>query len=138
MYSRIQYLKSIHPFRSSFVYNNLMYGLVTAISEKLGNKTWEELIQTNIYTPLGMTASTFMTTVNRQNSDVAQGYVDDFDSGGVFPVPGDFNRYMVNQIYCLQKRHWIISLSLSHAGIVWDLLPRLVLDSFVPVMQTFE
>ncbi|XP_033751010.1 protein flp-like [Pecten maximus] len=91
--SRIKNLKSIHPFRSSFMYNNLMYGLVTEISEKLGHKTWQQLINTNIFTPLGMTGSTFMTTVNRKNTDVAQGYVDDFDTGAIVPVPEELNRF---------------------------------------------
>ncbi|XP_060082792.1 uncharacterized protein LOC132562079 [Ylistrum balloti] len=91
--SRIKYLKSIYPFRSSFLYSNLMYGLVTDISEKLGHKTWQELIKTNIFTPLGMTGSTFMTTVNRNNAEVAQGYVDDYDTGGIIPVPEQLNRH---------------------------------------------
>nr|XP_034324761.1 gigasin-6-like isoform X2 [Crassostrea gigas] len=38
---RMPYIESVHPFRTSFVYSNLNYALVTYISENLGEKVWK-------------------------------------------------------------------------------------------------
>ncbi|KAJ8302679.1 hypothetical protein KUTeg_019075 [Tegillarca granosa] len=90
--SRVKFLKSIHPFRESFVYNNLMYGLVTRISEILGGKAWEDLINDVIYKPLGMTSSNFATRIDPSRPDLAQGYTNDDSIGGVSEVPFEFNK----------------------------------------------
>ncbi|XP_061172983.1 gigasin-6-like isoform X1 [Saccostrea echinata] len=70
---RIPYLKSIHAFRTSFIYSNLNYALVTYISEKLGGKKWEDLIREELFQPLGMDSSNFVTTIS-DFSKVATGY----------------------------------------------------------------
>lgn len=70
---RMPYIKSVHPFRTSFVYSNLNYALVTYISEKLGGKSWEDLIHEELFQPLGMDSSTFASTTP-DFSKVATGY----------------------------------------------------------------
>lgn len=50
------------------------YGLAMIISEKLGGKTWEELIKQEIFDPLGMTSSTVMSIIP-DLSNAARGYV---------------------------------------------------------------
>ena len=90
----MKYLHSVHPFRTSFTYNNLMYGIASLISEKLGGKKWEDLVTENLYQPLGMSNSTFLTRMDPHSQEIAQGYVDDrTTSQGVAEVPFEFNRY---------------------------------------------
>lgn len=70
---RLPYIESVLPFRTSFVYSDLNYAIVTYISEKLGRKRWEDLIQTELFQPLKMNSSTFASTT-RDFSKVATGY----------------------------------------------------------------
>lgn len=84
------YLKSVHPFRTSFVYSNLNYALVTYISEKLGGKKWEDLIHDELFQPLGMDSSTFVTTIP-EFSKAATGYTNGPGSRLV-AVPPDLTR----------------------------------------------
>lgn len=71
--SRMPYIKSKHPFRTSSVYSNFNYALVTYISETLGEKRWEDLIHDELFQPLGMDSSTFASTIS-DFSNVATGY----------------------------------------------------------------
>lgn len=50
-------------FRTEFLYNNYMYMLAGYIAEKLTGKTWEDLVQEYIFTPLGMNSSGFVDRV---------------------------------------------------------------------------
>jgi CubicO group peptidase (beta-lactamase class C family) len=43
-----------------------MYGLASVVAEKLGGKSWEDLISEELYQPLGMTTSSFMTRTQVQ------------------------------------------------------------------------
>ncbi|XP_021346150.1 gigasin-6-like [Mizuhopecten yessoensis] len=90
--SRMKYLKSNHPFQSVYEYNNLMYGLVSAISEKLGRKSWEKLVEENLYTHLGMSSSSFLSKVDLSVSKVAQGYVTAKATGHSHAVPFELLR----------------------------------------------
>ncbi|WAR16486.1 GIGA6-like protein [Mya arenaria] len=78
LYKRLKYLSPKSGFRTSFTYSNLMYGLVTYISEVIGGKSWEELVTEKLLRPLDMTSTTFMTTADFDDLDLAQGYVDYF------------------------------------------------------------
>lgn len=57
--SRLQFLKPVASFRSRYLYNNLMYGLATHITEIIGHDTWENLMTRHILGPLGMARTTF-------------------------------------------------------------------------------
>ena len=74
-----------------------MYGLVTYIAEVLGGKKWEELVQSKIFDPLGMTSSTFASTADWQHIDLAKGYID--RNGTLIPVPFEYSRYLYNLIH---------------------------------------
>lgn len=84
---------AVYPFRESFLYTNFMYGLASVIAEKLGGKSWEDLISEELYQPLGMTTSSFMTRVDL-SGDVAKGYSTDDATGSLLPVNFALNRYM--------------------------------------------
>ena len=84
---------AVYPFRESYLYNNFMYGLASVVAEKLGGKSWEDLISEELYQPLGMTTSSFMTRVDL-SGDVAKGYTTDDATGSPVPVNFALNRYM--------------------------------------------
>lgn len=72
--TRFKYLNGSKRLRESFLYSGMNYGLAMIISEKLGGKTWEELIKQEIFDPLGMTSSTVMSIIP-DLSNAARGYV---------------------------------------------------------------
>lgn len=43
----------------NFVYSNLSYMVAGAMAEKVTGKSWETLMQENLFTPLGMTSAGF-------------------------------------------------------------------------------
>lgn len=87
---RLKFLSPKGGFRTSFYYSNLMYGLITYISELIGGKTWEALVKEEIFDPLDMTSSTFLTSADPGDLDLAVGYQDRY--GALFPVPFEFSR----------------------------------------------
>ncbi|CAC5408813.1 unnamed protein product [Mytilus coruscus] len=89
--SRSQKVHSVHPFRETYLYNNMMYGLASVVAERIGGKRWEDLIEEELYTPLGMTSSSFMTRVDL-TGNVAKGYATDDATGSPVPVNFAINR----------------------------------------------
>lgn len=80
-------IRKFHPrggFRDSFYYNNVLYGLLTDIGERLGGKSWEKLVQQEFYSPIGMTNSSFFTTLDPNSINIATGYKD--DNGDLYPT----------------------------------------------------
>ncbi|XP_067665045.1 uncharacterized protein [Haliotis asinina] len=73
--SRVKYLKNVGGFRDSFAYNDLMYGLLTRITEAVTGNVWEDNIIEHIFTPLRMDTSTFGTRVDFSSPNVATPYV---------------------------------------------------------------
>ncbi|WAR28026.1 GIGA6-like protein, partial [Mya arenaria] len=63
---RMRYLPQQIPFRDSFIYNNYMYMLLGHVAEKLGGDTWENLVTSKIFVPLGMKS----TKILKKKSDV--------------------------------------------------------------------
>lgn len=62
------------------MYNNFMYALAGYIAEVLsGGKQWEDLVNTRIFQPLNMNASTFVTQINktgvRENMAKSYGHI---------------------------------------------------------------
>ena len=72
----LKHLPQVSSFRSEFAYDNLMYVIAGEIIAKLTSMSWQEAIQTRIFTPLGMknTRPTFSQIPNR-NQNVARAHV---------------------------------------------------------------
>jgi len=72
----LKYLPQVSSFRSEFAYDNLMYVIAGEIVGKLTGMTWQEAIQTSIFTPLGMknTHATF-SLIPSNNHNVARAHV---------------------------------------------------------------
>ncbi|XP_062610694.1 uncharacterized protein LOC134272486 [Saccostrea cucullata] len=79
-------LKSVYPFRETYTYTNIAFGLSTTISEKIGGKSWEDLVREELFSPLGMHSSTFFSET-RGTNHVAKGYIDDVIKSTSVPVP---------------------------------------------------
>ncbi|KAL3878901.1 hypothetical protein ACJMK2_031227 [Sinanodonta woodiana] len=61
MTRRLRFLPEIQPFRETFVYNNMMYMLAGHVAEVLGGDTWENLVKTKLFQPIGMHSTTVLT-----------------------------------------------------------------------------
>ncbi|OUR63217.1 serine hydrolase [Colwellia sp. 39_35_sub15_T18] len=72
----LKYLPQVTSFRSEFAYDNLMYVIAGEIVAKLTGMSWQEAIQTRIFTPLGMknTRPTF-SLIPTSNTNVARAHV---------------------------------------------------------------
>ena len=56
----MKYLPEQRPLRDEFIYSNFMYMMLGHVSEILGNDTWENLMTSRIFRPLGMTRTTIL------------------------------------------------------------------------------
>ncbi|GAB1606075.1 uncharacterized protein LOC115228188 [Argonauta hians] len=71
----IKHFQELRDFRTSFIYNNIMYGLATYITEILTLKRWEDLVFEEILRPLQMSDTTFGTDVDDDYENIARSYV---------------------------------------------------------------
>jgi CubicO group peptidase (beta-lactamase class C family) len=72
---RLQYMKPTLGFRQGYLYNNNMYATAGAITAKVNGTTWEQLIQTRIFDPLEMKASTFSFEDAARKGDFSKDYL---------------------------------------------------------------
>jgi CubicO group peptidase (beta-lactamase class C family) len=68
--------KPTAKFRTQGQYSNAMYIAVGAAIGKAQHSTWEEIVRSRIFRPLGMTASNFSIRAMQQTADFAWGYDD--------------------------------------------------------------
>jgi len=66
--------KPTAKFRARGQYNNAMYIVVSDVIGNAHHATWEEVMTSRIFQPLGMTASNCSSQTMRQTADFAQGY----------------------------------------------------------------
>jgi len=68
---RLRYLPPSRSFREAYQYNNLMYVTAGFIGGQAAGLSWEDLIRTRIFSPLGMTSSTVAVKDTQKASDYA-------------------------------------------------------------------
>jgi CubicO group peptidase (beta-lactamase class C family) len=89
MFSRIKYIDPQYPLRSTYFYNNMMYIAAGQVMENVVGESWEEIVSKRIFTPLGMTQSTFSTDdMQHQNNFAISYYV---KNGALFKWPAEPN-----------------------------------------------
>jgi CubicO group peptidase (beta-lactamase class C family) len=54
---RARLIDPAYSLRSSFIYQNVMYAAAGAVAEAVSGQSWEELVRTRIFEPLGMSGS---------------------------------------------------------------------------------
>jgi CubicO group peptidase (beta-lactamase class C family) len=74
LYYRLRYLDFAAPFRSTYVYNNLMYMLAGYLLETISGASYEEIIKTRILDPLGMGSTNLSFAELVRTVDHAKGY----------------------------------------------------------------
>ena len=52
-------MPEFYPVRSDFLYGNHMYSVLGAVLEQTFGASWEELVTSELFAPIGMTSSTF-------------------------------------------------------------------------------
>jgi len=77
----MRYFTASSDFRSSFSYNNLMYGVLSYITEVVAGDgtSWEDLMREEIFAPLSMTDAGFTHQMDITRSDIAHPCFLDFD-----------------------------------------------------------
>lgn len=81
---RLRYMDFEQPFRTSYVYSNMMYSVAGQVIEYVSGKTWDEFLAERIFKPLDMNSNTSITAFT-ESSDAAwpHQYID----GKVVPIP---------------------------------------------------
>lgn len=69
---RVRLLNPAYSLRSSFIYQNVMYAAAGAVVEAASGKTWEQMVRTRIFEPLGMTESLATAATLAREANVAR------------------------------------------------------------------
>jgi CubicO group peptidase (beta-lactamase class C family) len=76
---RVRFLKPEAPFRSHYSYQNMMFLAAGQAEGKAAGTTWDELVRTRIFVPLGMTSSV-TSSKGLENANVATPHGMDHDT----------------------------------------------------------
>ncbi|KFN01490.1 serine hydrolase [Bacillus clarus] len=76
---KIKHLPLDAPFRTAFLYNNLMYATISYIVENITNQTWEQYVTEHILEPLHMQQTNLSVTDSQNTSDYALPYIQEND-----------------------------------------------------------
>lgn len=110
---QMRYMDFEKPFRSNFVYNNIMYSLAGQIIQYTDGRTWNQFLQEELFEPVDMThASTSITALENQenvayphqeiNGKVVEISRRNWDNaapaGGVNASINDLNKWMLMQL----------------------------------------
>lgn len=74
IFNRLRYLEPSEGFRSTFQYNNLMFMTAGYMAGKISGTTWEKLVQTKLFDPLGMKTSNFSVNDSQKSADFSLPY----------------------------------------------------------------
>ena len=72
--ARLPYLPENKDFRTEFQYNNLMLLTAGYLAERVGGRSWEELVRARVFAPLAMTRSNFSVLDSQRDADHAEPY----------------------------------------------------------------
>ncbi len=78
--SRTELIAGLHhlapsaSFRSKYQYQNLMFLTAGVVAERIGGKSWKELVEERIFHPLGIERATFSVDRMQQDDNFSYGY----------------------------------------------------------------
>lgn len=81
---RVRYMDLEAPFRSKFVYNNVMYSLAGQIIEYTDGRTWDDFLKKQLFQPLGMNNTT--TSISQIKKSDNQAYPHQEIDGKIVPI----------------------------------------------------
>jgi CubicO group peptidase (beta-lactamase class C family) len=74
MFERLQYLEPSRDFRTHWQYQNLMYMTAGYLAGKVAGTSWEDLVRSRIFQPLGMNTANFSVDESQKQADFALPY----------------------------------------------------------------
>jgi CubicO group peptidase (beta-lactamase class C family) len=83
----LHHLEPSASFRSRYQYQNLMFMTAGIVSERIGGKSWEELVRERILAPLGIDRATFSVIRMQEDEDFSYGYGADEEIERIRRVP---------------------------------------------------
>ena len=110
---QMRYMDFEKPFRSDFVYNNVMYSLAGQIIEYVDGRTWDQFLKDRLFTPLTMNSSSTSITQLKSNDNLAYPHQEiegevvqiarrNWDNagpaGGINASINDLNKWMLMQL----------------------------------------
>ena len=112
---RVRYLEPSAPFRTTFLYNNVMYASAGYAIEAVSGKPWKTFVTERILRPLDMTCTTFTIADMLGTAEPAVPYTETrdgaaltrapyYDDGGGVAPAGGMNSSVVDM------SHWLIAL----------------------------
>lgn len=81
----MRFMELEKPFRSEFVYNNVMYSLAGQIIEYTDGRTWDEFLKQELFYPLEMTSSTTSIKELKETDNIA--FPHQYINGKVISIP---------------------------------------------------
>src|SRR5690554_5609306 len=81
---QMRYMDFEKPFRSDFVYNNVMYSLAGQVIEYTNGRTWDDFLKERLFEPLGMNSTT--TSITQLKKGDNQAYPHQEIDGKVVPI----------------------------------------------------
>src|SRR5260370_374231 len=87
LFEKLKYLEPQEPMRETFLYNNLMYSAAGQIIELKSGKRWEDFVRERIFTPLGMSTTSFTISDMTQHADHGVPYRERRDSFELYKIP---------------------------------------------------
>ncbi|HWB25861.1 MAG TPA: serine hydrolase [Chitinophagaceae bacterium] len=109
--NKMRLIKPAYSFRSSFIYQNLMYMIAGEVIRKVSGKPWDEFIKERLFTPLGMvhTYPNYAASVNEPSHITPHFMYDDSvvkpiqyietkgidAAGGVWSCADDINKWLL-------------------------------------------
>lgn len=80
---QLRYMDFEQPFRTSYVYSNMMYSVAGQVIEYVSGKTWDEFLMDRIFKPLGMQSNTSITAFTEQSNAA---WPHQYIESGVVPI----------------------------------------------------
>jgi CubicO group peptidase (beta-lactamase class C family) len=74
LFKRLQYLEPSAGFRTTYQYNNLMFMTAGYMAGKIAGSTWEKLVQTKLFEPLGMKTSNLSVEDSKKSANFSLPY----------------------------------------------------------------
>jgi len=84
---RLAHLELTADLRERFQYNNLMYLTAGHLIETVTGKSWEEVVDERLFTPLGMERSSFSVLTAQQDPDCALPYRENEETRAIERIP---------------------------------------------------
>ena len=87
----IRFLEPTEGFQDSYIYSNLMYGLLARSTEMLTGASWESSMREHLLLPLGMQDVCFSNDITECKYDRATGHI--YYGSMHQPISPNYHRY---------------------------------------------